>query len=275
MHSLKTYDSRDELIHDCDALIVTSENAKHLENIEAAAAAGKHILCEKPIAISEEQGRAILRAASGVKLMTAFPCRFSPAYVRLKERVSAGDIGKVLAVCATNHGICPFDWFVQSELSGGGAMMDHTVHVADLLRDLLQEEPHTVYAQTNSRLYGEAWDDSALLHLHYASGIFATIDASWSRPKTYKTWGDVKMNVVGDKGTLELDMFAQAFDHYTARGHGLAGYGSDCDARMVNAFVNSIIDDTAPPVSGEDGMAAARIAFAGYDSASKNEPVAS
>src|SRR5688572_340792 len=82
-----TYKTPEALLADVDAVIITSENTKHAEYAEMAAAAGKHILCEKPLVTSEEEGERMLSAVekAGVKLMTAFPCRYSPAFGRLKE----------------------------------------------------------------------------------------------------------------------------------------------------------------------------------------------
>ena len=107
----------DDLLAAVDAVVITSENVRHAELIEAAAKAGKHILCEKPLGASEEHLQRIERAVSsaGVTLMTAFPCRFSPAFQRLKQRVNAGEIGKIQAISATNRGRCPFGWFVEPE----------------------------------------------------------------------------------------------------------------------------------------------------------------
>jgi predicted dehydrogenase len=267
------FGSADDLLAGVDAVVITSENNKHAELGIMAAKKGRHILCEKPLVTNESDGRELLESARSVKLMTAFPCRFSPAYVRLKQRVKNGDIGKVLAICATNHGTCPFGWFVDAAMSGGGALMDHTVHVADLLYDLLGEEPSAVYAQTANRIYGNSWDDTAYLHLTYPSGVFATIDASWSRPGNYRTWGDVKMNVVGENGVIELDMFNQMFDAYTLEnGHGVGAYGSDMDGVMVEAFLASIQNDTPVPATGEDGLRAAKVAILGYTSAGNGEP---
>src|SRR5688572_10657460 len=198
--SIPFHADRNDLLADCDAVIITSENRKHVENAEATAAVGKPMLCEKPLVTTLEEAERMREIAKRVTVMTAFPCRFSPVYQRLKARVAAGDVGRVLAIDATNHGSCPFGWFVEEDRSGGGAMMDHTVHVADLLRDLLGEIPATVYAQTGNRVFGQSWDDTAMLHLTYQNGVFACIDASWSRPGSYKTWGDVKMSVTGEKG---------------------------------------------------------------------------
>ncbi|MBA3726517.1 MAG: Gfo/Idh/MocA family oxidoreductase [Armatimonadetes bacterium] len=264
-----------EVLEKIDAVVITSENKRHVELAKAAAEKGKHILCEKPLVTTEEEGEAMAAATSGVKVMTAFPCRFSPAYTRLKERIANGDIGNILAINATNHGTCPFGWFVEEGKSGGGAMMDHTVHVADLLCDLLREEPAEVYAQTANLLHGQSWEDTAMLHVKFPSGIFATIDASWSRPNSYKTWGDVKMSVIGDKGAMDLDMFAQAFDVYSnnAMRGSVASYASDLDSALVAAFIKCIDEDSYPPVSLDDGLKAARFAMAGYRSAAMGEPV--
>jgi predicted dehydrogenase len=270
--------SPDALFQQCDAVIITSENKRHAAYAELAAKAGKHILCEKPLVTTEEEGEQMLRAAAaaGVKLMTAFPCRYSPAFWRLCERVWNGDIGEVRGICATNRGSCPFGWFVQTEKSGGGAMIDHVVHVADLLRVLLKDEPVRVQAQIGNNMYGKEWEDTAMLTIDFQGGVFATLDSSWSRPSSFKTWGDVTMNVVGDNGVIELDMFGQEIDLYRNEGksHVVAGYGSGLDDGLVADFAASVLEDREPPITGFDGLQAARVAIAGYRSVDTGQPVA-
>jgi predicted dehydrogenase len=267
-------DTFDDLLDSCDAVVIVSENNIHAEFGIAAAKAGKHILCEKPLVTNEEDGDDFIAAAkdSGVKLMTAFPCRFSPAYRLMKDRIAAGEIGAVKAICATNRGRCPFGWFVDADLSGGGSMIDHVVHVGDLLRDLTGEEPARVEAQIGSNVYGQTWEDTAMLTIEFPSGIFASLDSSWSRPSTYKTWGDVTMNVVGEKGVIELDMFGQEAHQYRAGEvtYTSAGFGSNLDALMVNEFIRACLDDREPLVTGTDGLQAAKIALAGYRSVASN-----
>lgn len=267
---LATATTVDEVLSHSDAVLVMSENKAHADLIEQAAAAGRHVLCEKPLVTSEEEGARVMAAVekSGIKGMTAFPCRYSPAFQRLRERIAAGDIGAIRAICATNRGRCPFDWFVDTELSGGGAMIDHVVHVADLLRVLFGEEVATVHAATGNNMYGASWEDTAMLTLTFPSGIFATLDSSWSRPQSYRTWGDVTMNVVGDGGVIELDMFAQAVEHYGTGepSHNSLGYGSGLDAPLIADFLKCIAEDSEPPITFHDGMQAARVALAGYDS---------
>jgi predicted dehydrogenase len=265
-----------QLLDVVDAVVITSENTRHAELARRASEKGRHILCEKPLVTTEEDAKAMLEIAERVKVMTAFPCRYAPSFTRLVERVKAGDIGPIKAICATNRGRSPFDWFVQKELSGGGAMIDHTVHVTDLLRVLLGEEPVAVQAQTGNNMYAQDWEDTAMLTIEFPSGIFATLDSSWSRTQSYKTWGDVTMTVVGDQGVIELNMFGQEIDRY-ADGkvtHNLAGYGSNPDAALVDDFVRCCIEDKPSPVTAYDGIQAARVAMAGYKSAASNCVVA-
>lgn len=268
----------DDLLANVDAVVITSDNKAHTPLGIKAAEAGRHILCEKPLVTTEEEGQALLDAVAkaDVTLMTAFPCRFAAPYVALRDKIRNGEIGKVQAICATNRGRCPFGWFVQPELSGGGAMIDHVVHVTDLLRDLLGEEPARVQAQIGSNVYGQEWDDTAMLTLEFPSGIFATLDSSWSRPKTYRTWGDVTMNVVGENGTIEMNMFGTETQVTTVDSNPAYqsfGWGSGMDEAMVDEFVKACLEGRTPAVTGFDGLQAARVAIAGYRSAASGDVV--
>lgn len=266
-NGLQQAESIEELLDRSDAVIITSANKAHIELAKRAAETGKAILCEKPLVTSEVEEKELLAAVEGKsRLMTSFPCRFAPSYLRLKERLNAGDIGDIRAICATNRGKCPFDWFVDVEQSGGGAMIDHTVHVADLLRELLGEEPSGVQAQIGSNMYGKSWEDTAMLTLDYSNGVFATLDSSWSRSQNFKTWGDVTMNVVGTKGVIELNMFGLAADVYQTS-HSLSAYGSNLDDALVSEWIASIREDREPSVTLEDGLAASRVAVRAYASA--------
>lgn len=275
-HGCDFVGDRADLLSRCDAVVVTAENVRHRSLAVEACGMGKHVLCEKPLATTVADAQAMVDAArtAGVNLMTAFPCPFSPAFDKLQARVRNGDIGQVVAVCSTNRGSCPGGWFVQKELSGGGAMIDHTVHVADLLRRLLGCEPVRVQAQIGHNTYDQDWEDTAMLTLEYPNGVFATLDSSWSRPKSFKTWGDVTMNVVGEKGTIELDMFGPAIDRYHpgSKTHSVLGYGSNLDLAMVSEFVASVLENRLPKVTGEDGLAAVRVAEMAYASVGRMEP---
>ena len=262
-----------------DGVIVTSENAHHRTLVEQAAKAGvRAILCEKPLATTLEDAQAMLDtcAAHGVKLATAFPCRYSRAFQRLRAHVQSGAIGNILAIRGTNRGTMPGGWFVDRALSGGGAVIDHTVHVADLNRRLLGREAVEVYAETGHGFYHQAWEDTGFLSIRYDGGVFATLDTSWSRPKTYPTWGDVTLEVVGTGGVATLDMFAQHLVHYNDSAGCAAwpGWGSDIDAGLVADFLRLAAGQDAPDLAtGEDGLRALEVALAAYRSAETASPV--
>lgn len=274
----RKFDTYQQLLAaDIDAVVICSENVRHREHAEMAAAAGKHVLCEKPLAASVEDGKAMIEACrkGGVKLMTAFPCRYSPAMTRLKALVDCGTIGKVLAAKTTNHGMMPGGWFTDLKLSGGGAVIDHTVHVADLLRVLLGAEPVEVYAEISNLMYHQDYDDIGMLTIGFDNGVFATLDSSWSRPKSYLTWGDVTIDLVGTGGVLSMDMFNQNFlnckdSDMRTRWNW---WGSNLDYGLVKDFVNIVANDLPVTVTGEAGLKAAQVAIAAYESARTGEPV--
>ncbi|HEY8293741.1 MAG TPA: Gfo/Idh/MocA family oxidoreductase [Micrococcaceae bacterium] len=165
------------------AVIVCAENARHLGLIERSAAAGADILCEKPLATTLADAEAAVRATddAGVKLMVAFPVRFSPAYGELKRRIRAGQLGEVLSIVGTNNGWMPTDraWFTDPDLAGGGALVDHVVHCADLIDDLLGLPAETVRAVSNRILHGAAG-----LRVETAGLVNITYRAASSRRST-------------------------------------------------------------------------------------------
>ncbi|MFI6879874.1 Gfo/Idh/MocA family protein [Streptomyces sp. NPDC050400] len=267
-----------------DKVVVCSENVRHRALVERAASHGADVLCEKPLATTPEDGAAMVEAcrAAGVRLAVAHPVRFSPAYLAVREAVRAGTAGDVLAVSGANNGYMPGGrrrWFVDPALAGGGALTDHTVHIADLLDDLFEASPVTsVYAQTNNVLYeGEVPVETAgLLTLTYANGAVATIDCSWSQPRHHPAWGGLSMQIVGDRATLEMDAFDQkvhGFSEASRAGVELP-YGVDLDALMLRSF---LFGDGSGPVDvtdGASGLRSLRIVEAAYESARTGRTVA-
>lgn len=278
-YGVALFDSYEALLaSEVQAVIICSENAKHAQLAQMAAAAGKHILCEKPLMTRLEDGKAMLAAAqgAGVHLFTAFPCRFSPAFQKMKQLIDAGTIGELLALRGTNRGSNPGGWFNDLELAGGGAMIDHTVHVADLIRLLTGQEIATVYAETSNQMFHGNYDDTALLTLTLQNELFATLDASWSRPKTFPTWGDVTLTAIGTKGIIEMDMFAQYLLHYDDRAGRIKQvfWGDNIDALMIDEFLRVVAGEPRCVIAtGEDGYRAAAVALAGYESVRRGEPV--
>jgi UDP-N-acetylglucosamine 3-dehydrogenase len=255
---------------DIDAVVVCSENGKHKDHVMAAARAGKHILCEKPIATEVEDAKAMIDACeeSGVILQVAYPVRFAPAIQRAREYIRSGTIGEVVAINGTNHGQMPGGWFIEKELSGGGAATDHIVHVMDLIRWILNDEVKNVYAELDTRFYSIDVEDCGMVTLELESGVIVSIDPSWSRPKTFPTWGDVLLEFVGTKGTLSVDAFKQHSTYYNDVEGKVQHLSTtdDMDKGLIEDFLQSIKEKRPPSITGEDGLRTLEVVKAAYES---------
>ncbi len=255
-----------------DAVVICSRNSTHRTLVENAAGAKKHILCEKPIATTIEDAGAMIQAChkARVKFMSAFPCRFIPQIMRARDIYREESLGEVYAVRTTNHGMMPGGWFIQPELSGGGAVIDHTVHVIDLLRWITGLEVTEVYAEMDTLLNDIPCEDCGLLNFKLGDRIFGTLDTSWSRPRSFVTWGDVTLRFVGSEGILEADGFPRAFhifDNNTKTSHTTLSGPDNPDREMMKEFIAAIREDREPMITGKDGMEALRVALAAYESA--------
>jgi UDP-N-acetylglucosamine 3-dehydrogenase len=266
------------LAADIDAVIICSENAKHAEAAIAAAKAGKHILCEKPISTNVADAYAMIRAAdeNNVSLMIAFPCRFHKVAQRLKEMVDSGDLGRIVAINGTNRGSMPWGWFAEKEHSGGGAVLDHTVHVVDVMRWIMPgAEVKEVYAEADTLFYDTAIDDSGLLTFEFDNGVIASLDPSWSRSKSFPTWGDVTIEVIGTKGSTRVDLYKQSAVLHSDDTMKTTEefWGPDADQGLIDDFVSVVKENRKPSVTGLDGLRAMEVGLAAYRSAKEKQPV--
>ncbi|ROP61378.1 Gfo/Idh/MocA family protein [Curtobacterium sp. PhB115] len=258
-----------------DAVVVTAENARHRELVEAAAAAGVHVLCEKPLATTWQDGLAMRAAVerAGVLLMMAFPVRFASAFDRLRATHDAGGLGTVFSVRGANNGMLPTtrDWFTEPALSGGGALVDHVVHVADLVDGLTGAVPQSVTAVTNRVLHADRAhaETAGLVTVTYDSGMIAAIDCSWSRPDTAPAWGGLTLDVAGTGGTVAVDFFgaaARGLDAVDGRPIELR-YGPDLDVAMLDTFLRAVRTGVQPQPDVRVGLRTLSIVLAAQESA--------
>lgn len=275
---VRTYDEAwDAFDGPLDAVVVTSANAHHEGLVAEAARRGVHVLCEKPLAMTAEAAERMVFACreAGVVLMTAFPVHFSPAIGALREAVATGAIGEVVGLTGVNNGVLPAgrDWFTDVALAGGGSIVDHTVHVAQIL-DTMFGEPETVRAVSNCILWadraGEGAETGGLVTLTYASGVVATIDCSWSQPAVAPTWGGLRIQALGTGGQLEVDAFAQRVEGF-GQWHP---YGADLDALLLDAFLGAVRSGRGVEPSGDVGLRTVRVVAAAQESVRTGQPVA-
>lgn len=265
-----------------DAVVVAAENSRHRELVERAAAAGVHVLCEKPLATTVDDAIAMRDACdqAGVIVMVAYPVRFAPAVRDAIADLRSGRLGRVLGVTGVNNGKLPQDraWFTDPELAGGGALVDHVVHCADLLDELLGERAATVRAVSNGFLHADrelAVETGGLVTIQYPSGVIATIDCSWSWPMSSATWGGLTLQVVAERGTVTVSPFAKGIAGHDARGETWDPVGADLDVLLLEEFVAAVRGDRQPQPDAGVGIRTVEIAKAAQASAARDGEVVS
>lgn len=270
-------DQEEFLSLDTDAVIICSENNRHKEMVISAAKAKKHILCEKPIATNIEDAKEMIQVCQeqSVILQIAYPVRFSTPIRHLKRLIDNGELGDIIAFRTTNRGQNPGGWFVDQEKAGGGAVLDHTVHMVDIMRWYLQEEVTEVSAIVDSYFHHIEIDDAGLLTLEFANGVIASHDPSWSRFAQYPTWGDATIEVIGTKQIVKVDAFKEHFRMFVSGEKSLEHvfYGNDMDFGLVQDFVQCVREGRKPSVTGYDGLKSLEVALAAYESSKLKQPI--
>ncbi len=263
------YDSLDELLQqeDIQGVLVCSPTDRHMDLVCAAAQAGKHVLCEKPIATRISDAQAMIDACrlAGVLLHIPFVCRYYPMLQTARRLIQSGEIGRVIGAVGGNRGIPPLSpfypaWITDPIQAGGGALLDHSVHVTDAMRFLFETEVASVFAQKGTfHQPGLAVEDCGLLSIKFLNGIIATVDPSWSIPENNPYHYDFYLRILGEKGTINLDDTRQALtvvsDIPARRAVAAEPFGLDVDAEMVRHFIRCIRagDTLFPAATGEDG----------------------
>jgi predicted dehydrogenase len=266
-----------------DAVVVCSETIGHRELVELAAHHGVHVLCEKPIATTLVDARAMIDAcaAGRVQLHTAFVCRFYPVVQQARAAIAAGKIGSVIGMVGGNRGVPPLppqypSWITDPERAGGGALLDHSVHVVDTMRHITGLDVVRVNAEVDDRFWQAGVDDLAVLSLVFDGGAIASVDPSWSVTAANPWSYDFFLRVLGSEGALDLDDTRESLHVVTESGLRLVPFGVDIDAVMVDAFLDSIRAGELldPCADGDDGYRALEIALAGYQAATAGDSVA-
>ncbi len=260
---------------DVDAVDVCTPNASHEEIAVAAARSGKHVLVEKPMACSVEEADRMVDAAdrAGVVLMPAHNARFGRPFGAMRQAVTRGDIGQVLAFrCAWGHAgpehwAPDAGWFRDPALAGGGALIDLGVHVADVLRSVLDDEAVAVSALlwpgANGNGGGDRVEDVAQLLLRFSQGAVGSLQASWA----VAAGGDHQLTVQGTGGTLHLNDRTPPTLFPAGGGDPVALDLPEKGPGVFETFVDAVAHGSPLVVTAADGRAAVALVAAAYRSA--------
>ena len=257
-----------------DAVYVTTHNAGHLPYTLAVAKAGKHVICEKPMALNPKQGAEMIAAckAANVKLLLGYRMHFEPKTLEIIRMRKAGEFGKILffqGLCGFRIGD-PTQWRLNKQLAGGGSMMDIGIYAVNGARYMIGEEPIWVTAQetkTDTVKFKEGVDETIQFQMGFPSGAVA------SCLSTYNMNGLDKFYLNGEKGFAEMQP-STGYGPIKGRTHKgeLTHPHVTHQAVQLDEMAAILFDGKQPlvPVDGEEGLKDMKIMEAIFKSAAKN-----
>jgi predicted dehydrogenase len=289
LFSARACATEEELLRsDADIIYIATPAHLHCSQVKLAAAAGKHVLCEKPLGMTVAESDAMIDAcaAAGVKLGTGFMMRFHSQHQAALALVREGRLGTpVFGRAQLSCWYPPIDgaWRQVPGQGGGGSLMDLGGHCIDLL-ELFFGRARSVCCLTGNLVQDYASEDTAVVLLEFASGAKGVVDclfcvpdsSSLNRLEIYGSLGSILAEGTigqGDAGTMvaRLEGSTAAYESKQQRDSGgglaIAPPPMNMYQAEVEAFSQAVIDDAPPPVSGEDGRWSQAVLAACYESA--------
>jgi len=271
---------------DIEAVVIGLPNYLHAPVTIQMLEAGKHVLCEKPMAMTVAEAEQMIEAGerTGRKLMIGHMWRFDREILWLRDLVASGALGRIFKV--KSHAIWLYEgppagsWFVQHRFAGGGALADMGIHSIDTLRYVLGgARPTKVFANAGTHFEDIQLDDTATVLLEFEGGIAGLIEAGWYH--LYADGLEGYTQVYGTEGyarALPSELHTHVQGVWSVTRPEMPARQQQCDMPMYQAqmdhFVDCILEGKEPSPSGEDGLWAMRVLEAAYRSAKTGEAVA-
>ncbi|MPY91189.1 MAG: gfo/Idh/MocA family oxidoreductase [Luteitalea sp.] len=276
-----------------DMVVIGTPNDLHCAITVDAAAAGKHVVCEKPLCLNLDEANRMIEACqqANVKLMYAEELCFAPKYVRLKQLLDSGALGQPTLIKQSEQHDGPHAaHFWDVSRSGGGVTMDMGCHAIEFFRWMLgRPKIASVYAQMSRRVHHEKTrgDDNAILLIEFENGVVGLAEESWT-----KLGGmDDRAEVHGSHGVASADLLhgnaiqtysAIGYDYAVEKGGSTVGWSFTIYEEAWNYgfpqemahFVDCVLHDQPPLVTGDDGRVVLEAIFAAYQSAASGHKVA-
>jgi len=284
--NIYNYDNFDDIKDnkDIDIVYIILPNGMHAEYTIRAAKAGKHVLCEKPMANTVEECQAMIDACkeTNVKLMIAYRCHYEPFNLDAIERIRKGELGSIRQITA-DHGmnVDPVEndkhkWRLDKKLAGGGSLMDIGIYSLNATRYLTGEEPIEVTAFESTDKSDPRFqevEDRIHFILRFPSGILATVTSSYSIEPVHH------YRVFGDKAWLDLDPATSYRDHNSVTGNSKGRMQHKIEegnqfAGELDHIAECVRDNKEPRSSGQEGLRDVRIIMAAYQSAREKRAIA-
>lgn len=260
---------------EADAVIVVTPTKYHHDIVIAAAEAGKHIFCEKPMAMNVQECNEMIAAArkNGVKLQIGFMRRFDKNFVRAREIIASGAIGDVVSVKSMTHGpSTPREWMYDIAKSNG-PLAEVNSHDIDSIRFLTGSNIESLYAVAGNYRCPDAREvypdfyDTVLMTVRLSNGAMGCVDGAQGVQYGY----DARVDVLGTKGMITIGGLQDGTTLSFTKDGGMQGAvvrsWTDLFAEAYvaedNSFIRCIREDSTPDVTGEDGKQAVAVVIAG------------
>jgi predicted dehydrogenase len=269
-----------------DVISVALPNHLHREVVVAAASAGKHVICEKPLARTLAEADEMIAACkeAGVLLMYAEELCFAPKYVRAKELVDEGALGRVFMVQQGEQHFGPHaDWFWDIERSGGGVLMDMGCHAVEFCRWIYDKPAvESVTAELGTYVHTDrtVGEDHAIATVRFEGNRIGLVETSWAK----RGGMDDRAEIIGSGGVAYIDLLrGSGIPTYSEGGYGYAvekapdtrgwtfamfeelwNYGFPQEMRH---FTECVQHSQEPLETGADGRAVLEIVYAMYRAA--------
>ncbi len=282
-HNTQMYADFDAMLADVDVVDICTPTPLHHTMVLRAAAAGKDIVCEKPLARTMAQANEMVAAcaAAGVKLLVAHVVRFFPEYVLAKQAVAAGEIGDTAVMrfsrCSFQPKKAADNWFLDQKQSGG-MMLDLMIHDFDFAR-WVGGNVKTVFAKKISSSHADAIVDHGLAILTHENGTISHIEGSWAYPPPM--WR-TRFEIAGSNGWLSHDSHETAVTHLHLHQTSSdapdvalpnSPLAEDPYTTQIKSFYWHLAEGVETAVSATDGLMALQIALAAIESAETGQPV--
>lgn len=270
-----------------DVVIVASPDRYHCEQVVAAAEAGKHVLCEKPMCRTAEEAERMIAACkdNGVILMVGFTDRFNQPCLEAKHRIDAGEIGTPRMIlarrCHPRSVVRGRKWLNDRET--GGVLNYAGTHNIDLICWYMDQTPERVHGEMGQLiLSGQDFTDCAVVTFKFPNGGIAVLYETFAYPENYPHGVDRSVEVLGDRGVIKIDLMSQPMEIHTAAGYTVADSltwpqserGLDGALRAeIEHFLNCVREGRQPMTGGEEGKLAIRIAAAAREASETGRTV--
>lgn len=253
---------------DIDAVYISTTNEKHHAQALTAIASGKHVLCEKPLAMTLTEAVEMVREARarGVVLATNHHLRNAGAHLAIRDLITSGRLGRVLSVRLFHAVHLPphlRGWRINDAAAGGGVIPDVTVHDADTLRFYLDEDPREVVAQSGTSGLGQGVEDSVMSVWSMPSGVMVQAHESFTHP-----FAGSGVEVHGTEGSLigrgimtQLPVGDLRLIDATGE-HAVEFDRHDLYGRALRLFAEAVVGEGSPAADGVDGVKSLAIALA-------------